>query len=475
MTTQTLPAAAFRVVAAVAVLNSDGSVKDYVTQIMAGGTVTIDATAENLRTCSFQCLDPDGVLTPIGTAGQLNPDGVEIKIFVGYMVDDVVTMFSQGIFRITQVDIASGSGSTAPGPVLTVQGTDRSLRISTNLFENAYNIPDGTNVATAILDILGQQAPWCTQTSIASTTATVAAQAYQPGDDPWQAIQEVCASAGMIAYFDREGVFRVINNPSSNPTTPTALFKDGPDGTAVSVSRTVSNSPGYNGVIVTGQSLGSSSSTVISGSYFDSDPNSPTYYLGAYGKVPAPPVMASTVTSAAQAQSMAQAILPQVLGLTRQVVVDTVPCYWLEAFDLVYIVDAATQTKEVDIVEQATIPMDYSQLESITGVPLGTPVSQFDGLANQPSIAAYAPTSTGAFSYNSSTGTYSYGSSSGAGGFGLLGTGGLGGFGGGGLGIYSVWGAGNMSSYVLRTGRHGYGVNTGADAVDTVDNVAEDL
>ncbi len=458
--TKTIPGDSFRVTAAIAVLNADGSVKDYLTQIMAGGTVTIDATAENARTCSFSCLDPEGILTPVNQSGQLNPEGVEVKIFAGYHIDGVTTLYAQGIFRLDEADTVSSIG--APGPVLNVTGTDRSIRISQNLFADAFAIAAGTTVPAAVLAILGQQATWCTTTNIYPSTATIAAQAYQPGDDPWQAIQEVCASAGLLAYFDREGILTVIVDPSVNPTKPTALFIDGAASTITSVTRVVSNSPGYNGVIVTGQSL-SGSSAVISGEAFDENPASRTYYLGAYGKVPAPPVQVSTATTNASCAAMAKSLLPQVLGMTLQVVVDTVPCFWLDVYDLLYVANAATQTKEVLILEQATVPLDYSQLESLTGVPLGSPISQYDGLSNAPIVAAYAPTSTGAINYNPTTGTYTTGTGSG------LGGGGLGLLGGGAFGAGVMYpNQGGIFRRILRSGNGGYTIKRDAQGIETV-------
>ena len=458
-----IPSASLRIAVAIAVLNPDGSVLDYLTDILPGGTVSVDATAENIRTCSFSCLDPDGILTPLWStnAGQLNPDGVEVKIYAGYIEDDAVTMYAQGVFRLIEVDAVTSTAS--PGPVLNITGTDRSIRISQNLFANAYAIANGTPVATAILDILAQQAPWVTTTNIVASTATIAAQQYQPGDDPWQAIQEICASAGLLVYFDREGIFTVIVDPSQNPKTPSAFFIDGAANTATSVTKVTNNSPGYNGVIVTGQSL-TNATTVISGSAFDDDPSSPTYYLGAYGKVPAPPVQASTVTTDANAAAMAKALLPQVLGMTHQVVVETVPCFWMDVYDLFRVYNVATQTNKVLIIEQATIPLDYSQLHSLTGVPLGTDISQYDGLSNAPSVAAYAPTSNGAFNYNPSTGTYTYGSGASTGALGTLGLGGWGMFG---LGVMYP-NQGGVVRRVLRVGNKGYVLRRDSQGIETV-------
>ena len=461
-----IPATSFRVACAVAVLNPNGTVKGYLTQIMAGGTVTLDATAENLRTCQFSCLDPDGTLTPLNDGtGTLQVDGVEIKIYIGYVVDGNVTMYPQGIFKLGEVDVVAGSGDTAPGPVLNITATDRSIRISANLFADAFAIAAGSGIEQSIRDILEVQAPWCTHISVEGTAHVIAAQAYQPGDDPWQAIQEIAASAGMLAFFDTEGILRVIDDPSKHPKKPAAVFIDGASNTVTSVTRVESNSPGYNGVIVTGQSL-SASAAVISGSAFDSNPKSRTYFLGDYGKVPAPPVQVSTATTNAQCDAMAKALLPQVLGLTRQVAVDTVPCFWLDAYDLFYAADYATQTKETLILEQATVPMDSSQLESLTGVPLGSPIGQFDGLADSPSVAAYAPTSTGSFNYNPTTGTYSFGG------------GGFGGF--GGFGLFGVpnnggglFGPGRVIKRILRDGNGNFNVTRDAEGIETVVRDAE--
>ena len=469
-----LPSVPFRVVCAIAVLNSDGSVKDWLTDILAGGTVTIDTTSEVSRTCQFQCLDPAGLLTPVWPdGGLLDPLGVEVKIYAGYDVDNVPALYPQGVFWLQETDVATGTGSTtAPGPVLTVTGSDRAARISANAFLDVYSIPAGTSVAQAIMDILSAQAPWIGNAySITPSTSVVAAQTFQPGDDPWAAIQAVAATAGQLAYFDAEGILQVINDPSSNPKQPAATMVDGLGNPCVSVTRTTSRTPGYNGVIIIGQSA-TNSTAVISGSAFDEDPNSPTYYLGPYGQVPAPPVQVSTVTTDADAAAMAKSLLPQVLGLTRQIVVDVVPLFWLDTFDLFRVQNRTTQTDSVVILEQATIPLDYSQLESLTGVPLGTNISQFDGLSNQPSVGAYAPVSNGSFAFNPTTGTYtwqSYGTTGGAsalspGTFALGGLFGLGVFGGGAQLAYPN---GLLRRIIAGTG----GVSVKRDATDGVTDV----
>lgn len=412
----TPPAATFRIASVAAVLNTDGSVKDYITDLMAGGTVTIDTTAEVVRTCSFQCLDPKGILTPSDQGGQLTPDGVEVQLFGGYFEESGTTLlWPLGIFGVSQTDVATGTTQNAPGPVLSVTASDRSQRISAHTFADAFNIAAGSTVAEAVHAIVDAQAPWVKQISIAESSAIVAAQALQPGDDPWQAIQEMCAPAGQLAYFDPQGVLRVIDDPSKTPSKPVVAFAPGLGNLAVKVTKSVSNSPGYNGVIVEGQSLSATSSAVAVGSAFDMDPSSQTYALGPYGKRPAPPVQASTASTDAACAAIAKKLLPQVLGLTHQTTVDCVPIFAMDAYQLFYAQEHTVGVDGVRILERATIPLDYSQLESLTGVPLGTPITAYDGLNSSPSVAAYAPVMGGAWVWNASTGAYSYSSGSGSG------------------------------------------------------------
>jgi len=129
--------------------------------LMPGGTITLDTTAENMRTCSFQCLDTNGVLMPGSSGtGLFDPTGIEVQIVKGFMVDGLPTTWSQGIFGITECDVATGAGgNVAAGPVLTITGTDRSLPISLNLFTDSFTTALGFTAPQAIYQILASQAP----------------------------------------------------------------------------------------------------------------------------------------------------------------------------------------------------------------------------------------------------------------------------------------------------------------------------
>ena len=156
------------------------------------------------------------------------------------------------------------------------------------------------------------------------------------------------------------------------------------------------------------------------------NPASPTYANGAYGYRPAPPIQTSAVTDAGTASQMAASLLPQVLGLTVTVAMDVLPIPFLDAYDLVYVNNAQTEVTGTFILQRATLGLDYTVLDNITVVPLGTPITDLV-YASTASIAALAnatPLSSGGGAFNFSPYSYSaYGAAGGGAGGGGFGAG----------------------------------------------------
>ena len=410
----------------------NGIVVDYITNVLPGGYITTDTTAENMRTLTMGCLDLDGTLSPV-LGGELYPDGVELAVSVGFMIDDEPVLWQQGIFGVQECDSTTAAADTdsgssgsfpGPGPNLAITAVDRSNRVAVNLFEDAFVIPSGTTVGEAIEMILEAQAPWCVNPNITPTEATVAQQVFSPGDDPWQQIVTIAASDGMVAYFDETGTLVVRPTPTLNGDSVAFSLVDGPEQMALSVSPIYSNSPGYNGVIVTNTSSvtnadGSTTEVQIAGTAFDLDPTSKTYALGPYGKRPAPPVQVTTCTSDAMAENMAQSLLPQVLGMSNSVVVDNLTIPQAKPYALAYIDNGATGYSGTVALQQSTLYLDHSNASSMTFVPLGSPITSLAYLKG-PSQAEFGSVNpyfagAGSVGYSGSGYTYStYSSSSGS-------------------------------------------------------------
>lgn len=456
----------YQQVCLIAVLDSNGHTVDVITDILPGGSITVDTTAETVRSCSFQCLDPTGLLTPNGTKGELNPDGVEVQIYLGYMNGSEASVWPQGIFSIQETDDAIGDGQVPVGPILNVTGYDRSSRIAANTFDDAFNLDANLTVYEAVTAILAAQAPWVTHTNIATSSFELAAQTYQPGDDPWQGIQLCAAAAGQVAFFDVNGVLCIINNPSTSGAAPQIAIVDSKSSIASDITNQITNSPGYNGVTVTASNLAGSA---VSGAAYDTNPTSPTYCYGPYGFRSAPPVQSSIALTADQCSAMAATLLPQVLGLTISVLVDMLTVPFLDAFDLVQITNSKAYVAGIYIVEQLTVPMDCTAIETATFVPIGTALNIIDGLGDEVSIAAFSSTSIN-FSFNGASGTFtgfSSGSTTSDPLRSLFGGGGLLFLGGGGGGPLQLLWPNGLGRRTLR--------KTVGDPESDLTNVAEDL
>ena len=393
--------------------------------LMPGGTITLDTTAANMRTCTFECLDVNGILNPGSNGtGLLDPTGVEVRIEKGFLVNGVPTLWNQGVFQVTECDVAVGAGGNVDaGPTLTVTGTDRSLRVSLNLFTDSFTTTAGFTAVQAIYQILSAQAPWV-QSNIFASDATIVQQTFAPGSDPWQAIVQIAQAAGMVAYFDVNGILVVRPTPAAAGSPTVVAIQDGPGMLANSITAAYSNSPGYNGVIVVGTNP--ITNLPVSGSAYDMNPNSPTYALGPYGFRPAPPVQNSAVTDSGTAAQMAAALLAQVLGLTITVAMDVLPIPMLDAYSLVYVNNAQSQVVGTFILQQATLSLDYSVLDNITVVPLGTPITDlvYGGTASISALANATPLTAGGGAFAYSPYSYApYGSTGTGAGFGGLGFG----------------------------------------------------
>jgi hypothetical protein len=97
----------------------------------------------------------------------------------------------------------------------------------------------------------------------------------------------------------------------------------------------------------------------------DSNPDSPTYWSGPFGKVPrfySSPFITTTV----QAQSAAASILRQSLGLPYSVDFSLVPNPALEPLDPVLVRYSNRDAAETHVIEQLTVPLVASAAMTAT-------------------------------------------------------------------------------------------------------------
>jgi hypothetical protein len=326
------------------------------------GDVSVDRTAAIRRSCQVTCIDPLGQLVPKDKDSVLTPYGTEIRPYRGVKyTDGTIEVAPLGVFRIAKATVEDG-GQT---PQIKIESFDRSRAVARDKFTSPYVIAPDTNVVTAIKDILARTYPDLEYDAISSPVTTTASKVYDVGDDPWDEVTLLATSIGCEVYFDVEG--RVVIAPSPDiDALPTADFTyiEGQGCTMTELTRVFTDEPGFNGVIVTGESPGDELPPVR-GEAWDEEPTSATYRLGPYGEVP----MFHTdqvVKTTEEAETVARQLLNSQLGFSSQLSITATVNPALEAGDVVEVVRAASHVSGLYVVDAFNVPLDKGGSQGLT-------------------------------------------------------------------------------------------------------------
>lgn len=306
------------------------------------GSVTLDQTAATRGRVDLSIVDPE--LVPDDPSDALAPFGNEVRVYRGIPG----TLVSLGIFRIDEANVTD----QADGLTIAVTGMDRSVRLIDAKFEEPYIVSAGTNVVNAIETMVGQ-ADGTIVVNLEPTAAVMPLIVYEEGGDRWKALQDMATSIGRSLYFDGDG--ELTGNPVSSGANPVAAIAEGAGGTMLSAGRRFARSGAHNRYIVTGENAAEGSAPAR-GVATDDNPLSPTYYFGAFGRVPAF-VTSQLVTTDAQAVDMAQGLLARELGVTDQINFGAFVNPALEPDDVVTVTRERLGVNEDHIIDSLTIPL----------------------------------------------------------------------------------------------------------------------
>jgi hypothetical protein len=294
-------------------------------------------------------------------------------------------LVSLGVFLIDEVDITvtggttggsggssgggdgvtgTGGGNTGGGLSISITGTDLSLGVARNAWNDVFFIPYNTNRADAIREIIDNRFPGLTY-NFASTVETTTQLVFgtAQGNDPWQDAMDLAAAIGYEVFFDANGVVTFRPAPDPSKGTPVWEFNDGMKPTVVSVQRTLNDQTTYNYVVVTGVST--SNSVPVSAVAYDDDPNSPTYIHGSYG-VKSYYFQSAAITTTTQAQAAADALLRQVLGACDTTVLTNVPMAALEPGDIVSVNITEAKASGNYLLNAITTPLSGAEAQQST-------------------------------------------------------------------------------------------------------------
>lgn len=304
-----------------------------------------------------------GRITLADGSGQWIPTGSESHLWYGrkcrmyrgiILPNNQVEYVSLGVIRVGKISISSASGST----VVTFSGGDLSSSIERARFTTVYTIAAGTNVATAIRNLLtsaGYEGPF----NFTTTSATTPKRTYQKADDRWKAAQDLAQGAGLELFFDHDGIptlreivavnsGRIAFYYSSVKYDPVAANDIFP---ILKCHREVSDEAVYNHVIVSGESK----EAVVRAEAKITNVNDPLHVAGEFGDVPYFQATPAT-TAQGQAQAMANRTLRRVTRAVETVTVTTIPNALLRPGDVIFVEDYASQTYDRYVVKGWTIP-----------------------------------------------------------------------------------------------------------------------
>lgn len=306
---------------------------------------TVSCTAKNRVRRSLGLVVPESYF-PSEPDDLLAPYGNELRVFRG--IDYGSSSEEVPVFRglVKQVD----SRKRFDGQ-LTVTADDLMAVVNDARFEQPRAAPV-INTTGGIAALIVEVAPGGTAVVIDPTVKDAAIPSGLLWDrDRGQAVDDLAVSIGGEVWFDPSGVPR-ITTPALLSDPAVWTLADGVGGTVVSDARTVSRDGVYSVVVVVIERSDGSAPILVS--VADTDPTSPTYADGPFGRVPRF-YKSPLVVSVDQAVTAGQALLAKSTGLTRSRVIECVPNPALEAGDRVDI-DVAGVVEQ-HIVDSFTLPL----------------------------------------------------------------------------------------------------------------------
>jgi hypothetical protein len=339
-----------------------------------GGDVTVDRTAAVRRSCKIE-VTPFGAagviadatvleqlaetLIPDDASGVFAPYGNQVRLWYGIEVPGYTNValgnnfytWQLGVFRLSSVDISDDGV-----PRMTVSGFDHSRTISRRKNTIPWLVAAGTNYGDAIIAFCVDRLP--TLTFKPHTVTAVTPQIIVDAEsDPWKTVTDWAAAIGSEVFIDRdgEGVIQDEPDPLTDPVVWT--YDDGSSNAnaiLLSTNTGMSDDPGYNGVVLTSES--NTLDAPIRVEVWDDDPDSPTFALGPYGKVPyftTNPL----VTDYTQGGIVGNSELLKILGLTESTDFAVIPNPAHEAGDVVRVIRPMSRVDATAVLDSFTIPL----------------------------------------------------------------------------------------------------------------------
>jgi hypothetical protein len=256
---------------------------------------------------------------------------------------------------------ASGSSQAR---TVTITGVDLSYPVSKARFLISGSIDAATKVTDQIRTLLSDIGYTRFNFTVSSTLCS--AQTYSRSDDRWALCTSLATAAGLILYFDVNGIPTLTIKPDAT-TQPVAWKYDTTDETTLpllSATREVTDDQVYNHILVVGESGDSGTF----GEAKITDRNDP-FYVGDAGENDIPYFI---ITSSSTSNDDAAARAQQQLAISKKpfdvVTLNIFPNPYMEYGDIVYVKELLTGIDGNYVLDTATLSFDRSTAMTVSMV-----------------------------------------------------------------------------------------------------------
>ena len=318
------------------------------------GSVSVSSTAAVRRTCSLDLVTDRTSLSlvPDNQFDLLTPFGNELRLFRGVQYYDGTKEYVPlGVFVITNVEIKD----TNDGVAISLEGVDRSIKISRNKWTEPYQMVSGS-LEASLEDLLKDRYD-DVEFAFPTTNVTVnqVVLGLETDNDPWRDVVEIAELVGYDLYFDANGVIQLEKFPSLDGSVVVASFQEGANTKVTSLDRTISTTETYNGVIYTIE--GSNVTTPIRVQVWDEDSTSPTYRFGVFGEVPIF-ISSNVLATEPEAIKAAYSLLNTYVGSQETISWQGIVDPSLDVQDVVYVKSNGAKVDRLVILDSLEIPLE---------------------------------------------------------------------------------------------------------------------
>lgn len=326
---------------------------------IADGDVTFDASAD-IRGSLDMSIPPE--YWPEAPSDPLSPYGNEVYIERGLLAGGGQRIFvGLGYYRINSVE-----QDDVPLGDVRIMGSDRMAAVVDARLEQPVQFGSTATISQVFTQLITEVFPAAVIEYDFDAVGTQLAGPHILDEDRFEFLDDLVTALGKVWYWDYRGVLVVRDAP--NPTAPVWQVTHGADGVLVSLSRERNRDGVYNIVVATGEA---GTGTPVRAVARDADLNSPTYYLGRFGKVPrffSSPLLTTQLGAATAAQKL----LTRAVGLPYSINFGAVPNPAIEVHDPIYVSYSDNAQSEVHVIERLRLPL------SVDGVMTGSTKNKSD-------------------------------------------------------------------------------------------------